>query len=96
MGVKYISKIWVRIIISIIIGLFFAGGYTDISYDLPTIYTEKGGSGGAVFESALSHPKDLMNNKQDSLVRFSTTFFAVSVITFSALSIPTLTKRKKN
>lgn len=93
---KYLSKLWVRITIAIIIGLFFAGGYTDIAYPLPTIYTEQGGSGSVVYEDVLSHPKDLLNNKQNSLVQFSTTFFVVSVITFSALSIPALEKRKKS
>lgn len=94
MFMKYLNKLWVRIIIAIVVGFVLAGGYTDIAYSLPTIYTEQGGAGGVLYESVLSHPRDLLNNKENSLVRFSTTFFVVSIITFSALSIPSLTKRK--
>lgn len=50
----------------------------------------------AAIGKALWYPKDLINNKQNTLAEFSKTFVEVSVFTFALLSIIALYWKKKS
>lgn len=81
---KYIHKLSVKIIVSIVIGFLLAGVGAKITYSCPPV---DGAVGCVSFEKAIMHPDDLLNNKQDSLVRFSKTFVIASLASFAALSL---------
>ena len=50
--------------------------------------------GGIVYESVLSHPKDLINNVQNSQARFLGTFAVMSLTTFAILGIIAYSRNK--
>jgi hypothetical protein len=80
---KYIHKLSVRITIAIVVGLLLAFGWTDIQYPCPPLEN----TGCVAFESAIMHPNDLLNNKQNSLVEASKTFAITSLVTFALLTV---------
>jgi hypothetical protein len=97
---------YVRILIAVLIGFLFAYESTHIVYspclasDNPGIpYYAPPGEGKedlircAELAKALDKPRDLIHNKQDSLVRFSETFAEVSLVSFAILNIPLLFKK---
>lgn len=47
------------------------------------------------FSKAVMHPNDLLNNKQNSLMKFSKTFVIVSVTSFALLSAYSWYRTKK-
>lgn len=80
---KYIDKLSVRIRIAFVVGFLLASIGTKITYTCVPI---DGAKGCVSFEKAIMHPSDLLNNRQDSLVKFSTTFVISSLVTFIILS----------
>ncbi|MDQ2973221.1 MAG: hypothetical protein M3Q79_01940 [bacterium] len=90
---KHVNKLWVRIVTAIVIGFLFAGSRTGITYTCPLI---DGAAGCVSFDKAIMHPSDLLNNKQDSLVRFSETFIITSLASFALLSISAWLKKSLN
>ena len=69
--VKYIHSLWLKVIVAIVSGFLLAGAGTTISH---TCMPKTPDGGCVVFEKAVMHPVDLLNNKQDSLLHFSATF----------------------
>lgn len=92
-AMKYLEKISVRIAVALIVGFLIAGSNTSIKYDCPPI---DGAMGCTAFEDAILHPGDLLNNEQNSLVRFSRTFAVSSVITFALISAVIIVKNNKS
>ena len=97
---KSLSKLYVRIIISVAIGLFMAGGYTNIHYPCSELPDFKVASGEDIekcvaFESAIMHPGDLMKNKQNSLVEFTQGFAVVALLVFALLSLYSRSQTRK-
>lgn len=95
LNMKNIQKLSVRIILAVLVGFVFAASRTTMTYDCPLI---DGAKGCTAFEDAITHPSDLLNNRQNSLVRFSRTFAISSLVTFavvSAVSIATKDKPKQ-
>jgi hypothetical protein len=84
----YMRKLPVRIISALIAGLLLAGAFTTITYSCPPSAVPAGESAShcVAFEKAVMHPSDLFNNKQRSLIRFSTTFAVASLIALALLS----------
>jgi hypothetical protein len=87
---KLLNKLYFRIMISIVIGLLLAGGWTDIQYPCPPLDN----AGCVVWESAIMHPSDLISNKQGSLVEASKTFLITSLVSFGLVSV--LFRQKKS
>lgn len=77
---------------AVVIGLLFAGSRTTITYDCVPI---DGAKGCVSFEDAIMHPGDLINNKQNSLVRFSTNFALSSLTTFALISATSVVHKKR-
>jgi hypothetical protein len=94
---KYLNKLSVKAtVIALIIGAFFAISLTDIAYPCEP-YDGDGQNGGCIaYENAISHPGDLINNEQDSLMRLTETFLVTSLASFAALSILSLVKKRKS
>ena len=86
---KYLNKLFVNFVVALIVGVLFASNI-DIAYPC-----DPGPHAGCVvFESAIFHPRDLINNEQDSLVRFFEVFVPVSLATFAILSVFTYLRKK--
>ena len=86
---KYIDKLYVKIVIAIVIGILFAGAGTKTTYDCQPLADEPN-SGCVSYEKAVMHPGDLFSNKQDSLMRFSKLFVITSfasVMIFNSVSL---------
>ena len=79
---KYINKPSIRVAVSVIIGFIFAGAWTSIQYQCDPLDNK----GCVAFESAILHPKDLINNEQDSLVTFSRYMALSSVVCLAILT----------
>lgn len=89
---KFLSKLYVKVIISAAVGLFLAGAFTHIQY--PCISSVPG-EGCVVFEKAAMHPSDLINNKQNSLTKLVGTFAVSSLVSFALLSVYSRFQTKK-
>jgi hypothetical protein len=89
---KLLNKLYVRIIISAAIGFFLVGAWTNIQYPCPPLDN----AGCVVWESAIMHPLDLINNKQDSLKNFVTNFVIISLASLALLSVFSHSQRRKN
>lgn len=111
MPMKYLSKIWIRIVIAIILGFLWSAGSIDIAYpigspDAGCAVEQKNGVNtltgntsacrGIAYEDAISHPGDLISNKQNSLVRFITNIALVTAVSFAVISTPVLIQKKKS
>lgn len=66
-----------RLLLPIVLGVAFAAAFTSIQYECAD---QLGAQGCVTYEKALLHPHDLFANKQDSLERGLTSFFAVSLL----------------
>ncbi len=89
---KRLNSIAVKVIIAILIGFLWASAFTDIAYTCPP---ETPNGGCFSLEKALMHPHDFLNNKQDSLIRFSEHFAQVSLTVFALLFIFGLVQKRK-
>ena len=89
---KLIHKLSVRIAIALVIGVLFAGAGTKITYTCALV---DGAQGCTSFEKAIMHPNDLLDNKQNSLVKFSTTFALTSLIAFAILEAASRAQKRK-
>lgn len=78
------NKLYIKIIISLVIGFIFAAELTHIHY--PCV-SPTPGEGCVSIDKAIMHPGDLINNMQGSLYQFAPKLFAVSVISFAVMSI---------
>jgi hypothetical protein len=92
---KYLGKIWLRIAIAAIAGLFVAG-LTKMTYPCSPSIVQFGESVDQCvsFEKSIMHPKDLLANRQDSLVDFTKTLLITSLFVFIILSILVLARTK--
>lgn len=89
---KILNKFYFRVIISIVIGLLLAGGWTDIQYPCPPLDN----AGCVTWESAIMHPSDLISNKQNSLVEASKNFLITSLVSFGLISVLFRQKNRLN
>ena len=89
---KYISKLWVKIVAAITFGFLLAGAGTHITYSCPLT---DGAAGCVSLAKAIDHPNDLLNNKQGSLVHFSENFVIASLVVFALLSVFSLTQKRR-
>lgn len=89
---KQINKFPVIIVAAIVVGFLLASATTKITHRCVPV---DGAKGCASFSKAMVHPEDLLHNKQNSLVIFSTTFAEVSLFTFVILAAASLTLKKK-
>jgi hypothetical protein len=92
---KPLSKLYIRIIISAAIGFFFVGAFINIQYPCTQEMPGENIAQCVSFESAIMHPGDLNNNKQDSLTRFVSNFAIISLLCFALLSAYTRVQTKK-
>ncbi len=81
---KYIHKFSARIVVALVVGFLLASAGTKITYSCAPV---DGAAGCVLTDKAIMYPSDLLNNKQDSLVRFSEGFAVSSLICFALLSI---------
>ena len=93
---KHINKLSVRIIVAVVIG-FLVASQTGIIIEPCTGVPPPGENNAqcAEFSTALEHPSDLINNKQNSLDRFSKTLAVTSLVSFALLSIYSQHQKKK-
>lgn len=89
---KYVNRLSVRIVIAVVAGFMLAGAGTKITYTCPPV---DGAVGCTSLQKAIVHPEDLLNNKQESLVRFSETIVVTSLASFALFSAYTWFKAKK-
>lgn len=78
---KLLRKASVRIVVALVVGFLLAGALTKITYTCTPIDDSVN---CVAFDKAIMHPADLLNNKQNSLVKFSLVF-AISAIAISAI-----------
>jgi hypothetical protein len=79
---KHINKFSIRVVVSVFIGFLLACAWTNIQYQCDPLDN----NGCVAFESAILHPKDLINNKQDSLISFSRYVVLSSVVCLAILT----------
>lgn len=86
---KYMQKVWVRVVVAAVIGFLLAGLSTHITYPCAASDVPNGESVAqcVAFEKATMHPSDLLINKQDSLVHFAQVFVITGLIVFVILSM---------
>ncbi|MBW4062244.1 hypothetical protein HJC99_06785 [Candidatus Saccharibacteria bacterium] len=90
---KSFSRLYVKSAAALVVGFFFAGAVTSITYACTPV---DGAAGCVSFDKAVLHLGDLADNKQSSLVHFATTFAVVSLITFVILSILSFAQKRKS
>lgn len=90
-----LSKLYIRILISVAVGFLLAGAFIDIQYPCTETFPGEDITKCVAFEDALSHPNDLLANKQDSLTRFVSNFAIISLLCFALLSAYTRLQTKK-
>ncbi len=83
---KLINKLNVRILIAIVFGFLVASTLTHLQGPCTTTIPGEDISHCVEISKALMSPKDLINNKQNSLTRFTETFAEVSLVSFVLLS----------
>jgi len=95
-----------KIVAAVLIGFLLAGASTHIVYspclpsDNPGVPYDAPPNEGSLtrcaeYAKAIDKPRDLIHNKQDSLVHFSETFVTVSLISFALLSVFTQIRKRK-
>ena len=90
---KSINKLYVKIVLSLVVGFLFAGVGTKITYTCTPI---DGAAACVSYDKAVMHLGDLASNKQSSLVHFLTAFVAASLIIFVLLSILGFVQKRKS
>ncbi|MBP6880952.1 hypothetical protein KBC31_04980 [Candidatus Saccharibacteria bacterium] len=90
---KYLNKLSVQIVMALVIGFLLAGAGTHIGY--PCDPKPADAIGCESHEKAVMHPKDLFDNKQNSLVIFSQRFAIYSIVTLSVLGAVSAIQKKK-
>jgi hypothetical protein len=88
---KYIDKLYIKIVAAIVIGLLLSGAGTKIKYSCAPV---DGAAGCVSFDKAIMHPNDLFSNKQHSLVHFSEAFVITSFVSFAVISIINAAQKK--
>lgn len=73
-----------KVLVAIIVGFLLAGVGTKITYDCAPV---DDAAGCVSIDRALMHPNDLLNNKQDSLLRFSEIFSVTALGMYITLVI---------
>jgi hypothetical protein len=74
-----------------LLSLQYAATFTHITYPCKPVDVAMGCES---FEKAVMHPKDLFDNKQNSLVYFFQTFGITSLVSFGILSVLCVFKKK--
>jgi len=97
---KYIKKLWVRIVIAIVVGLLIAYAGVGITHVIRPCTPAEVPRGESIsrceaVEKMFIHPRDLLGNKQSRLTRFSETFVMASLASFALLSVFGLVQQKK-
>ncbi len=90
---KYLNKLSVKITIAIIVGFLLAGAGTHIKY--PCDPKPADAIGCESLDKAVMHPKDLLGNKQDSLMIFSRRFAITSIATLALIGAVSVIQQKK-
>ena len=90
--VNYLNKLSVLIVIALVVGFLLAGAFTHIIYPCKPVDVAMGCES---FEKAVMHPKDLFDNKQNSLIIFSRRFTIYSIVTLSVLGAVSAIQKKK-
>lgn len=85
-----------KIIIALLLGLLFASAFTHIQRPCTTTIPGEDKTKCVEWSKAIINPSELLNNKQNSLVKFTETFVVVSVTGFVLLSIYSRYKRPHN
>ena len=93
MVMKYLNKLSVKIAIAIIAGFLLAGAGADIAYPCDPKPADM--IGCESLEKAVMNPKDLLSNKQGSLIRFTQTFGITAIATLAVLSTVSAIQQKK-
>lgn len=88
-------KFYVRILLSIFLGILPAITLTHIKGPCTIEVPGEDISRCVSWGDAIMQPGELLNNTQDSLLRFSTTFATVSLVSFTLLSIVSYSQKKK-
>lgn len=83
---KIINKLSARIIIAVVFGLLAASTFTLMQGPCTTTIPGENAAHCVEFSKAVMHPNDLLDNKQNSLMKFSKTFVIASVASFALLS----------
>lgn len=84
---RLLNQLYVRVLISAAVGLFFVGAFVNIQYPCTETLPDENITHCVSIESAIMHPGDLVNNKQDSLTNFVENFFIISFASFALLSV---------
>lgn len=82
-----IHKRSVQILIATVFGLLVAATFTHLQGPCTATIPGENSSYCVEFSKAVMHPKDLISNKQNTLVRFAGTFTISSLAGFALLSV---------
>jgi hypothetical protein len=88
---KLLNKLSVRIVAAIVIGFLITGAGISNTYSCAPI---DGAAGCVSFDKVVMHPNDLLHNRQNSLVRFSSTFAITSLVAFALLNVVRFQQKK--
>ena len=91
--IKPTKKHLVAIAIAVILGLFFASGLTDLQGPCTTADAGEDIAKCVEFSDAVMQPGRMIENEQNSLVRFSSTFVVVSLTSLALLGAVGLLRR---
>jgi hypothetical protein len=96
---KYIKKLWVRVVVAAVVGLLFAYvgvGITHVHRPCTSAEVPRGESIShcVSVQKVYIHPRDLLSNTQGRLTHFSETLVVVSLVSFALLGIFSLTHKE--
>jgi hypothetical protein len=92
---KLINKLNVRILIAIVFGFLVASTFTHFQGPCTSTIQGEDSSHCVEFSKAVMHPRDLINNKQDTLTKFAGTFAISSLVGFALLTAYSQFQTKK-
>lgn len=92
---KLMDKFYMRLVVAVVFALLAASAFTGIQGPCTTTAPGENAATCVEFSKAITNPNDLLDNKQNSLVKFSKTFAIVLITSYALLSVYTWHQSKK-
>ena len=92
---KLTDKLSAQILIAVVFGFLIASLFTHLQVPCTTTIPGENSSHCVEFSKAVMHPRDLINNKQDTLTEFVGTLAVSTLVSFVLLSIYSRLRTKK-
>lgn len=92
---RLIDKLSARILVATVFGFLIASTSTHLQGPCTTTIPGENSSRCVEFSKAVMHPRDLINNKQNTLTKFAGTLAISSFVSFALLSVYGQLRTKK-